>query len=304
MKHRQLGKDGPQVPVVGLGAWPFGEGMGPMDEKAVTATVRGAIDRGITLIDTAESYRSSQERLGHALKDGYRQRCFLATKVSYDYSPEGITAAMEESLSKLQVDYVDLYQIHQWSAKYPIEASMETMARLQEEGKTRFIGVSNFDETQMAQAASIAPIHSLQTEYSMFQRRIEAEVVPHCQREGIGILPHSPLSKGLLSGRFRSDHVFPESDERTGRPRFQPGVFDRFLDVVERLKVVAADKDVSLVQLAIAWVMRLPEVTTVLVGAKSPQQAQEHLGSVDLELSPDDLKRIDEILQAAPDVHG
>ena len=304
MKHRQLGKDGPRVPVLGLGAWPFGEGMGPMDEKAVTATVRGAIDRGITLIDTAESYRTSQERLGHALKDGYRQRCFLATKVSYDYSPQGITAAMEESLNKLQVDCVDLYQIHQWSTKYPIDASMETMARLQEEGKTRFVGVSNFDETQIAQAASIAPIHSVQTEYSMFRRRIEAEVVPHCEREGIGILAHSPLSKGLLSGRYRPEHVFPESDERTGRPRFQPEVFASFLAVVERLNEVAADKGVSLVQLAIAWAIRIPTLTTVLVGAKNPQQVQEHLGAVDLEIDHDELKRIDEILQAAPDVHG
>ena len=275
-----------------------------MEEKEVTATVRGAIDRGITLIDTAESYRTSQERLGRALKDGYRQRCFLATKVSHDYSPAGITAAMEESLSKLQVDHVDLYQIHQWRPKYPIEASMETMARLREEGKTRFIGVSNFDETQMAQATSIAAIHSVQTEYSMFRRRIEAEVVTHCEREGIGILAHSPLSKGLLSGRFRADHVFPESDERTGRPRFQPEVFGSFLAVVERLKQVAADKNVSLVQLAIAWVMRIPALTTVLVGAKNPQQVQEHLGAVDLELSPDDLSRIDTILQSAPDVHG
>ena len=301
MQHRPLGRNGPHVPVLGLGAWPFGGGMGDIDEKEVTATVRGAIDRGITLIDTAESYRTSQERLGHALKDGYRQRCFLATKVSYDYSPQGITSAMEESLSKLQVDYVDLYQIHQWQPKYPIEASLETMLRLQEEGKTRFIGVSNFDVSQLSNAGSMAPIASVQPEYSMFQRRIESEVVPHCEREGIGILAYSPLSKGLLSGRFRPDHVFPETDERTSRPRFQPEVFGRYLAVVDRLKEVAASKEVSLVQLAIAWVLRLPALTTVLVGAKNPNQVQEHLGAVDLELSPDEIHRIDEILQSAPE---
>ena len=305
MRYRQLGKNGPNVPILGLGAWPFGEGMGPMDEKQVIATVRGAIDRGVTLIDTAESYRTSQERLGRALKDGYRRRCFLATKVSYDFSPQGITAAMEESLSKLQVDCVDLYQIHQWrDDRYPIEASMETMARLQEEGKTRFIGVSNFDAAQIARAARVAPIASVQPEYSMFRRHIEAEIIPHCEHEGIGILPHSPLSKGLLSGRFRPDHVFPESDERTGRPRFQPGAFGRFLEVAERLKEVAADNGVSLVQLAIAWVMRVPQVSTVLVGAKHPEQIQEHLGAVDTDLSCAALERIDEILQTAPDVHG
>ncbi len=143
MNHRQLGKDGADIPVLGLGAWPIGGGMGNMDDRDCIDTVRTAIDSGITLLDTAQAYRTSEATLGRALKDGYRERCFLATKVSRQYSRGDIENAIENSLRNLDVDYVDLYQIHSWNPQYPIEESMETMARLQEQGKTRFIGVSN-----------------------------------------------------------------------------------------------------------------------------------------------------------------
>ena len=151
MQMRQLGQD--KISAIGFGAWPIGGGMGKVDKAAAIATVHAAIDNGITMIDTAQFYRDSEAILGEALQNGYRERCFLATKVSGDFSPEGTIRAMENSLRALRVEYVDLYQVHWWEARYPIEATMEAMAKLQQQGKTRYIGVSNFNTAQMKQAA-------------------------------------------------------------------------------------------------------------------------------------------------------
>ena len=300
MEYRQLGKDGPEVSVLGLGAWPIGGGMGPVEETLATDTIRSAIDSGITLLDTAQAYRTSENTVGKALKDGYRERCFLATKVSGKYGRHDIAAAMDNSLTQLGVDHVDLYQIHGWNPQYPIAESMEAMARLQEQGKTRYIGVSNFDAAQMEQALAIAPFHSNQPRYNLFDRQIEAADIPFCQQRGIGILPHSPLGKGLLTGRYRPDHLFPPQDERSDFPRFQGETFARYVAAADRLGTIAADKELSLVQMSIAWLLRQKAVTCVLVGAKSPDQAREHLGAVGVEFTPEELARIDAILQDAP----
>ena len=293
MKTRELGRGGANVSVVGLGAWPIGGGMGVLEESESIATVRAAIDSGITLLDTAQAYRTSESTLGKALSDGYRDRCFLATKVSGDYSRAGIIAGMENSLRQLGVDCVDLYQIHGWDSKYPIEESMETMARLQEEGKTRYIGVSNFSAAQMQRAAETAPFHSSQPRYNVIDRQIEAEDIPHCERSGIGILAHSPLAKGLLSGRYKPEDTFSEDDERCDRPRFTGETFARFLSVADGCKEVAEAKGITPVQLAIAWILRLPAITCVLVGAKNPGQVRDHLGSVGVEFTDDELAHID-----------
>ncbi len=300
MNHRQLGKDGADIPVIGLGAWPIGGGMGNMDDRDCIDTVRTAIDSGITLLDTAQAYRTSEATLGRALKDGYRERCFLATKVSRQYSRGDIESAIENSLRNLDVDYVDLYQIHSWNSQYPIEESMETMARMQEQGKTRFIGVSNFNAAQMQQAYDIASFHSNQPRYNMFDRNIEAEDLGFCRQTGIGILAHSPLGKGLLTGKYTPDHVFSEDDERAHSPRFQGDLFARYLAVADQLKSVAAEKNITMVQLAIAWLLRRREVTCVLVGAKNSDQVKEHVGAADVEFSDDELERIEKILQNTP----
>ena len=301
MEYRQLGKDGPKVPVLGLGAWPFGGGMGHVDEQTAIATIHGAIDNGITLIDTAQAYRTSEATVGKALKHGYRERCFLATKVSGNYSREDILSAMENSLRALDVDHVDLYQIHGWNPQYPIEESMETMVRLQEEGKTRYIGVSNFNAEQMGGALQIARFESNQPRYNLFDRQIEAEDVSFCGREGIGILVHSPLAKGLLTGKYVPDYEFPADDERSGFPRFQGETFARYLAVADQLKGLAQDKGLNLVQLAVAWLLRLPAITCVLVGAKRPAQVEEHGGAVGVTFRDDELARIEAILANAPD---
>jgi len=301
MRTRQLGQGGDAVSVVGLGAWPIGGGMGVIDESVSIATVRSSIDSGITLLDTAQAYRTSESTLGKALSDGYREKCFLATKVSRDYSAAGVRSAMEDSLTALGVDYVDLYQVHSWrNDQYPIEATMEEMARLQEEGKTRYIGVSNFNAEQMAHAYGIAPFHSSQPRYNMVDRRIEAEDLPYCDQKGIGNLAHSPLGKGLLTGRYQAGHVFAEDDERSNMPRFQGDLFTQYCSVTERLSEVAADLGLTMVQLAIAWCLRQSAVSSVLVGAKTPEQAADYLPAAEADLDEAALDRIADILVDAP----
>ena len=297
MEYRQLGTEGPEVSVIGLGAWPLGGGMGRVDEQTAIDTIRAAIDAGIGLVDTAESYRSSEATVGKALKDGYRERCFLATKVSRDYSAAGIAAAIDNSLRLLQVDYVDLYQIHGWNPASPVEESMEAMAELQEQGKVRYIGVSNFNADQMARAARAAPFQSNQPRYGMLHRSIEAEDIPYCEEHGVGILAHSPLGKGLLTGRYRPGHQFAEGDERRSFDSFQGEVFERYVETTDRLQELAGDKGLSIVQLAIAWVLRQEAVTCALVGAKSPDQVEEHIGAAGVDFTDDELARIDLILQ-------
>lgn len=303
MKNRILGKAGPEIPVIGLGAWPIGGGMGAIDDETAIATVRSAIDGGIALIDTAQAYRTSETILGKALEDGYRERCFLATKVSEDFTPIGIRKAMENSLTALRVDYVDLYQIHRWNPDYSVEASMEAMVRLRDEGKTRFIGVSNYNAEQMDAALKCAPFHSNQVGYNMFCRRIEAEDIAFCEREGIGILAYSPLAKGLLTGRYKPDHQFAADDSRSGFSRFQGDLFANYLAVAERIHEISRDLGVTLVQLAIAWTLRLNPVSCVVIGARNPDQVAEHIPAADVELDKESLDRIETVLVDSPSEH-
>ena len=299
MEYRQLGKNGPQVPAIALGAWPFGGAMGAVEEDVAAATVRAAIDRGITMVDTAQGYRASERIVGRALSGGYRERCFLATKVSSDFSPRAIRAAIENSLRQLAVDCVDLYQVHGWNPAYPVDASMEAMEQLRQEGKTRYIGVSNFNAGQMALAMETAPFQSLQPGYNLLSRGIEAEDVPFCVEHGIGILAYSPLGQGLLTGRYRPGHRFADDDYRSERAHFQGEQFARTVAITDRLAELAADKGLSLVQLAISWILRLPAISTVLVGAKNPDQLDDHLGAVGVRFSGDELEAIDAVLAGA-----
>jgi aryl-alcohol dehydrogenase-like predicted oxidoreductase len=181
MEYRTLCKNGPKISVLGLGAWPIGGGMGKVDENTAVSTIHAAIDNGITTIDTAQYYRKSESIIGKALKNGYRSRCFIATKASYNFSKKGIISAMENSLRALRTDYVDLYMIHNWNPKYPIEESMETMIRLREQGKTRYIGVSNFNKEEMKQVLNTARFESNQLRYNMFDRQIEQLVISFCE---------------------------------------------------------------------------------------------------------------------------
>ena len=285
MEHRKLGRNGPSVPVLGFGAWPIGGGLGRVEEKTAISTVRAAIDAGITLIDTAEGYRTSEKLIGEALKDGYRERCFLATKASVDFTAGGIRRALENSLRALRVDQVDLYQIH-GDPRVPVEQSMGEMLRLREEGKIRFVGVSNFLPQHMEHAIRICQISANQVRYSLLFREIETDMAAFCERHSIGIIVHSPLAKGLLTGRYTPSSTFPVDDERSGFADFNGKQFARHLSRADRLATVAREKGISLLQLSIAWTLRLPVVSCTLVGAKNPAQLQEHLGAVGVTFSP------------------
>ena len=292
--------------VIGLGTWPLGGGMGTMDDQTAIAITRTAIDSGINLIDTAQSYQASEQRLGKALQDGYRERCFLATKVwqekDNDYSSASIQASMDESLRKLGVDYVDLYQIHHPDPAFPLDQTMAALDRLREQGKTRYIGVSNFWAEHMEEAQKTKNFHTSQPRYNMLDRRAEAEVIPFCERNEIGIMAHSPLAKGLLTGRYRVGHQFPDDDERAHLPRFRGEPFAHYVQVADQLQQVAADKGITLLQMCIAWLLRLPAMTCVLVGAKRAEQLHEHLGAVGVTFSDDELARIETILHDTPAV--
>jgi aryl-alcohol dehydrogenase-like predicted oxidoreductase len=281
MRTRQLGRNGPFVSVIGFGAWPIGGGLGAVDKETSIRTVRSALDAGMTMVDTAEGYRGSEAILGEALSGGYREKCFLATKASLDFTPKGIRGAMEKSLRALRVDHVDLYQIHGWNPAVPIEQSMEEMAKLQKEGKTRFIGVSNFTPEHMERALKVTPFQSNQVRYSMLFREIEDGTIDYCDNHGIGIIVHSPLAKGLLTGAYTPDTQFPADDERSAFPDFQGPIFALHLEKAQKLKEMAAGT-MTLVQLAIAWTLQHPAVSCTLVGAKSPTQVREHVGAADV----------------------
>jgi aryl-alcohol dehydrogenase-like predicted oxidoreductase len=216
--------------------------------------------------------------------------------VSFDFTAKGIRAALENSLRALRVDQVDLYQIHSWDARVPVEESLEEMRRLKEEGKIRLIGVSNFLPEHMERALKVCPISANQVRYSLLFRQIEEGTVEFCERNGIGIIVHSPLAKGLLTGRYTPATTFPADDERSGFADFKGKTFAAHLARAGQLGQIAREKGISLTQMAIAWTLRLPVVSCTLVGAKNPQQLSEHRGAVGISFSTSELDRIDSLL--------
>lgn len=299
MRTRELGRGGPAVSVIGYGAWPLSNRMGAVADQDAAASVEEALAQGITLFDTAEVYGPSEERLGPLLRP-HRDRIFLATKVkATDLSAAHVREAVETSLRRLQTDVLDLYQVHWFQSDQPLEEGLETMAALQAEGKIRYLGVSNFDVPQLERAMKVAPIQSLQPRYNMFDREIEATILPFCRERGIGILAHSPLAKGLLAGKYRPGHVFLPDDERAHFDRFQGDRFAAYLAKADRLKAIAAARGVTLPQLAVAWTLREEAVTVCLVGAKDAQQARENAAAGEIVLSEEELRQIEAILAEA-----
>jgi len=293
MRTKQLGKLGPEVPVICLGAWPLGGGMGELPDRQVIDTVHAALDCGITFIDTAEGYRTSESVLGKALA-GKRDQVVLATKLSGDHSQEHMDQAIENSLRALGTDYIDLYQLHSPKPEYPIEDTMGRLLRLKEQGKIRYIGVSNFSAAQHAEALQYGHLDSSQPMYSMLVRTQE-EVLAFCGDHGIGAIVHSPLAKGLLTGKYAPDHTFPEGDERSWMAGFQGERFAAALRVADELKAWAESQGHSLYELAIAWTLANPAVTSCITGAKTPEQARQNAAAADWILTPDDLQELDRI---------
>jgi aryl-alcohol dehydrogenase-like predicted oxidoreductase len=301
MEQRRLGRDGPRVSVIGFGAWPIGGGMGTIDTRDSIRTLHHALDHGVTFLDTAEAYRSSEEVIGRALAEwsGPRDSVFLATKVrSDDLSAGHVVEAAERSLRLLGVDTIDLLQAHGWDAQHPIDETMAAFERLVQAGKVRFVGVSNFDVPQMEAAWGRLPFQSLQPRYNLLDRGVEAAILPYCERQGIGVLAHSPLAKGLLTGRYRPGHVFPPDDERSQMPAFQGDAFDRGLARAAALEEWARARGHSLLELAIAWVLGHPATTVCLCGAKSAAQVDDHIRAAAWHLRPEDRRDVERLLAA------
>jgi aryl-alcohol dehydrogenase-like predicted oxidoreductase len=268
--------------------------MGMLPEKQIVATIHAALDHGVTFIDTAEGYRTSESVLGKALV-GNRDQVFLATKLSGDHSLEHMNRAVEASLRALRTDYIDLYQLHSPNPEYPIEQTMEGLLQLKEQGKIRYIGVSNFSAEQHAEALQYGHVDSSQPMYSMLVRTEEEAVLPFCEAHGIGVMVHSPLAKGLLTGKYTLDHEFAQDDERSWMAAFQGERFASALRVVDKLKAWASVQGHSPVELAIAWTLANTAVTSCIVGAKIPEQAIQNAKAAQWVLTLDDLWEIDQI---------
>ncbi len=269
--------------------------MGVIPDEQAIATIHASIDAGANFIDTAEGYRTSEGVLGKAIK-GRRDDVILATKLSGDHSLEHMTTAIENSLRSLGTDYIDLYQLHSPRPANPINETMANLEKLREAGKIRYIGVSNFSADQHREAAGHGTINSSQPRYNMLYRHPEEAVLPTCLELGIGVIPHSPLAKAILTGKYRPGHVFPADDERMGKREFEDDVFVPAMAVVEKLLEWAGDHGHEGAQLAIAWTLAHPAVTSCIVGAKTPEQAVYNAAAGDWRLSESDMAELAKIL--------
>lgn len=320
MNTKKLGSAGFSITTIGLGAWAIGGGgwqfgWGPQDDQASIATIRRAVDLGINWVDTAAVYGlgHSEEVVARALAEipaGKRPLIFTKCSlvwdergaVSHNLQPASLRTELEDSLRRLKIDVIDLYQIH-WATWRPdsapgIEEAWQTLAELQRAGKVRCLGVSNFTVPQMERIRPIAPITSLQPPYSMLKREIEADILPYCERHGIGVIVYSPMQSGLLSGRMTRQRVaaLPSDDWRRNSPEFQEPRLSRNLQVVEVLRAIGAAHGRSPAEVAIAWTLRLPAVTAAIVGARAPAQVEEFIGAGELRLSESELARIEAAL--------
>lgn len=311
MRSRKLGKNGPEISVVGFGTWAAGGDMwGKIQDDEVIAAMRRAFDLGVTWVDTADAYGDghAEELVAEAVEG--RDDILVATKVGFrpeggfSLAPKYIRTACERSLKRLRTDVIDLYQFH-WPAdrKTPIDESWAAMAQLQDEGKVRNVGVSNFWVKHLQLCEPIRHVDSLQPEYSMLHRPVEEEVIPWCREHGTGIVTYGSLAYGLLTGKFKADATFEKEDWRSGSMGisyydrlFAPDVFPKNLATVERLKEVASGLGITVAQLAIAWLLRDDTITSAIAGAKRPSQIEETAGAGDVVLDDATLKDIEEIL--------
>jgi aryl-alcohol dehydrogenase-like predicted oxidoreductase len=286
MEFTTIGKTDLKVSRIGLGTWAIGGWMwGGTDEQESIRTIHAALDRGISLIDTAPLYGfgRSEEIVGKALSEGgMRQRTVLATKVGLDWrgsqpvrdaSPRRIIKELEGSLKRLKTDVIDVYQVHWPDPATPIEETADTMGTLFTQGKIRAIGVSNFSPEQMTRFLKVAPIHTVQPPYNLFERGIEKDVLPHCWWQGISTLIYGSICRGLLSGRMNSQTVFGGDDLRRTDPKFRPPRYGQYLEAVERLNRFARESyGKRVIHLALRWVLDRPGVTAALWGARRPDQ--------------------------------
>ncbi len=313
MQKRQLGKTDMQFTTVGLGTWamggPWEYGWGPQDDDEAIRAVLEALDQGINWIDTAPAYGlgHSEELIGRALKQT-RHKPYIATKCGILWNErkervprlkrDSVRRECHDSLRRLGVETIDLYQMH-WAEPEPdIEEAWEEMARLAKEGKVRYLGVSNYSVQQMERVAPIHPISSLQPPYSMLRRDVEGELLGYCAEHDIGVVAYSPMQRGLLAGKFDHERLaaLAPDDHRRRAPEFQEPQFSATLELVEGLKKIAERRGRTVAQLAVSWVLRRPEVTAAIVGARRPGQIAETAPAADWNLSQEDIEEIEKLL--------
>lgn len=314
MQTNRLGWTDLELTTIGLGTWAVGGGgwsfaWGPQDDEESISTIHRAIELGINWIDTAPVYGLShaEEVVGKALK-GLKEKPIIATKCGRVWDEDGnisgclkkdsIHSEVEESLGRLGIDVIDLYQIHWSIPDKDIEEAWGAIADLIREGKVRYGGVSNFSVEQLKRIHPIHPVASIQPPYSILVRGIEHELLSFCEENNIGVIAYSPMQKGLLTGTFTSERMqnLPEDDHRRRDPMFQEPELSNNLAFVEKLCSIAEKKGKTVAQLAISWVLRRPEVTAAIVGARHPFQIEETVVAGELMLSKEDIVAIDILL--------
>ena len=313
MRTRKLGYTDLELTTVGLGTWAMGGpwlyGWGSQDDDEAIGAILTALDKGINWMDTAPIYGlgHSEELVGKALKQT-KQKPLVATKCGLLWSEqnqripcleaESIRRECHTSLKKLGVDVIDLYQMHWPQPDEDIEEGWEEMAKLAEEGKVRYIGVSNYDVGQIKRIRKIAPVASLQPPYSMLHREVEDELLSYCAENKIGVVAYSPMQRGLLTGKFSKERfdALALDDHRRTSPDFLEPQFSATLEFVDELRPIAERNGRTLAQLAVSWVLRRPEVTAAIVGARRPEQITETYSASDWDLSREDIDKIEQLL--------
>ena len=316
MRQRNLGSEGLVVSELGLGCMGMSEFYGTENDEESVATIHRAIELGVTFLDTADMYGPfTNERLVGRAIEGRRDEVVLATKFGNERAEDGsrlgingrpdyVRKSCDASLGRLGVDHIDLYYQHRVDPDTPVEETFGAMKELVEAGKVRYLGISEAAPETIRKAHSVHPISALQTEYSLWSRDVEDEILPTVRELGIGFVAYSPLGRGFLTGQIQSPEDFGEGDYRQNSPRFQGENFHKNLELVERVREIADEKGVAPGQLAIAWLLHRGEDIIPIPGTKRRKYLEENAAAVDVELSDEELRRIDEVAPAGAAAGG
>lgn len=303
MKKQQLGNSGLQVSEIGLGCMGMSEWYGPRNDRESVATIHAAFDDGLNFFDTADVYGNGHNEtlLGGAVKK-FRREVILATKFGFlpdesglDGRPEYVRAACDASLARLGTDYIDLYYLHRIDPEVPLEETYGAMAALVTAGKVRCLGLSEVSAGSLKKAHAIHPVTALQSEYSVWVRDLEPEIMPACRELGVAVVPYSPLGRGFLTGRISGPEQFGDRDFRSDIPMFEAGNFTANMKIVEELRKIAETKNCTASQVALAWLKARGDDIFPIPGTKRRTWLKENIGSLQVVLNSEDIDRIDRV---------